>query len=131
MQTFKRALRTEDEHDLSMPQFRVLACLHQNKGVDLSTLAAHFVLTLPTLSKMIDGLVRRGYVTRAPSEQDRRRIVLGLTAAGTQVFKNGRARVELRMAAMLATLSLQEKRNISEAMKALRAALQPATSCKR
>lgn len=110
-------LRAQRPRGLSVPQFRVLAYLRHHPGSNLSDLAQHFGLTAPTMSRMVDGLVRRGFVVRAASAQDRRRVTLKLSRAGLGAFNTARSRVESRMAARVSNLSHPAKRRISEAMK--------------
>ena len=72
------AIRTEMRRhrgsDLSVPQFRVLVYLNRHAGASLSDIAEHMGLTLPSMSKMIDGLVLRGLVLRRTNPADRRRV---------------------------------------------------------
>lgn len=42
-------------------------------------------ITKQAVSQLVDTLVRRGYLTRSPDPQDRRRTILGLTGSGEQV----------------------------------------------
>ena len=82
MRTIRSEFRSQRSTDLSVPQFRALAYLKTNDGASLSSLASHLGLTLPSMSKLIDGLVSRGFVTRNEHQRDRRKIYLQLTAAG-------------------------------------------------
>lgn len=112
--------------ELTVPQFRVLAYLHRHKGSSLSDVAQHFSLSLPTMSKVVEGLVRRAFVIRDACTQDRRRVVLNLSESGLSAFDAARTRVESRMAQRLSTLSPQEKQTVSDAMDALRSLFDPA-----
>ena len=59
--------------------------LNRNQGASLSEVAEHVGLTLPSVSKMVDGLVTRGLLTRATDPGDRRRLTLSLTPAGAHL----------------------------------------------
>ena len=48
----------------------------------MSSVAEHVGLTLPSMSKMIDGLVARRLVERAISTRDRRQVTLALSPLG-------------------------------------------------
>jgi DNA-binding MarR family transcriptional regulator len=43
-------------------------------------------ISLPAMSSIIDGMVRRGLVASSPSRKDRRRIELNLTEKGKTIF---------------------------------------------
>jgi DNA-binding MarR family transcriptional regulator len=62
----------------------------------------------PTMSRTVDVLVTRGWLTRTPSEQDRREVQIGLTPNGQEVFKEARHKVQAHVAAALARLSQEE-----------------------
>src|ERR1041385_8673228 len=82
MRTIRSEFRGQRSRDLSVAQFRALAFIKSNDGSSLSSLATHIGLTLPSMSKLIDGLVSRGLVARSSHQQDRRKICLQLTRAG-------------------------------------------------
>ena len=63
MRTLRHEIRSRRPSDLSVPQFRVLAFLRGNEGSALSDVANHIGLMRPTMSKMVDTLVRRDLVT--------------------------------------------------------------------
>ena len=117
--------RNAHPFDLSIPQFRVLVFLRENAGTGLSALADYIRLALPTVSKVVDGLVKRGFVLRSPSERDRRCIVLRCSESGICAMDAARGRAESRMAALLSGCSDEEKQAILAAMTALRSAFEP------
>jgi DNA-binding MarR family transcriptional regulator len=82
-----RWLRAEMRHHgqphLSLSQLRVLHFLHRRTQASLSELADDLDVTRPTMSVMVDRLVQRGWVHRQDDAQERRRIALTLTEAGT------------------------------------------------
>ena len=82
MHIIRSEFRGQHSNDLSVPQFRTLAYIKNNDGASLSSLATHIGLTLPSMSKLIDGLVSRGLVIRSSHQGDRRKMCLQLTASG-------------------------------------------------
>lgn len=124
-----RAIRVEMRRhalDLSVPQFRVLTYLNRAEGASLSDVAEHIGLTLPSMSKMIDGLVVRGLVTRQTSTTDRRCVTLALTARGKSAFEAARRATQARLAQMLAALPAGERASVVQAMQALHPIFAPA-----
>src|SRR5256885_4470398 len=63
---------------LSLSHVRALGFLDANPDADLSALADYVGLTLPSMSTLVDGLVRRGLVVRLAAPRDRRRLRLRL-----------------------------------------------------
>lgn len=111
--------------DLSHQQFRTLAFLHHHEGASLSELAEHAGTSLPSTSKMIDGLVSRAMVTRQPYAKDRRRVELRLTDHGKSAFEDAETGAKARMGEILSALEPEECDAIRKAMSALRNAFRP------
>ena len=64
MLAIRAELRRHRTADLSVPQFRTLAFIDRQADASLSDVAEHIGLTLPSMSKIVDGLVTRKFVTR-------------------------------------------------------------------
>ena len=76
------------EEELSIPQFRLLAYLsHGDEAA--SRLADKLAVSRPSVTALVDGLVKRGYVERRACEGDRRRIDHVLTPAGRDALEAG------------------------------------------
>jgi len=119
MLAIRTEMRSHRGSDLSVPQFRVLVYLNRYKGASLSDIAEHMGLTLPSMSKMIDGLVARRLVTRRLAPGDRRRVTLALTALGKTARQSAYKATESRLAERLAALPESERRLIFRAMQVL------------
>ena len=81
MQAIRVEMRRGRGSDISIPQFRTLAFIQRNPDSSLSNLAEHLGLTLPSVSKLVDGLVKQELVIRQESTEDRRRLTLELTTS--------------------------------------------------
>jgi DNA-binding MarR family transcriptional regulator len=108
MKAIRKEIRNNRPAYLSLPQFRVLAFVHRREGASLSDVAEHIGITLPTASKLVDGLVKKDLVLRKYSACDRRRAVLNLTAQGRAVLEASGAAIQPGVARMLATLSPED-----------------------
>src|SRR5262245_44148028 len=119
-----RAIRTEMRRrrpaDLSVPQFRALAFVRRNPGASLSDVAEHLGLTLPTTSTLIDLLVARELVDRAPKPTNRRRVTLTLTELGASTYAAAHSDARSSLADRLAGLSNDERATVARAMRLLR-----------
>jgi len=85
----------------------------------LSELARHQAVSLPTVSRSVDMLVRRGWVERTVDETDRRQTLLGLTDQGRQVLADVRARAEQHIESKLSSMSAAERAQLSTAAQLL------------
>jgi len=85
----------------------------------MSSLAQHQTVSLPTISRSVDMLVRRGWLERWIDRHDRRQSMLRLTAQGRAALRAVKRRTELHMRRTLAPLSAGERRQLVGTMKVL------------
>ena len=80
-----------DEFHLALPQFDLLAALAQNNDQMRVKELCEILSAVPSsLSRRIDSLVERGYVTReeAPTVEDNRAVIVRLTRMGRLVWRD-------------------------------------------
>jgi len=123
MRTIGPEARKHSSSDLSMQQFRAMKTIEHHEGASLSLVSEHLGSTLSATSKLVEGLVERGYVRRKTSQDDRRRLILALSEAGTQVMESVHLHVITFLAGKLATLSPNRCAIVNLAMNILRSAL--------
>jgi DNA-binding MarR family transcriptional regulator len=70
------------ELGLSFTQVKSLHALREADDVNVKDVADRLGLSLPAMSRALDGLVQRGYVERTESEKDRRAKIVRLLPAG-------------------------------------------------
>ncbi len=131
MGTIRTEMRRHRTADLSVPQFRTLAFIDRNSGAALSEAAEHIGLTLPSMSKLIDGLVARKLVTRQTHPEDRRRLTLALTTRGLAALQASRAATRACLAEDLSALTDRERETIKQAMQILRPVFTPPGEARR
>lgn len=120
MHTIRAEFRSQRSRDLSVAQFRTLAYIKNNNGASLSSLAAHIGLTLPSMSKLIDGLVSRGLVTRDSDPEDRRKICLCLTSAGKNELEAAYEHTQAFLADKISSLAKEDLDTVSHSMRILK-----------
>ncbi len=120
MRVIRAEFRGQRSADLSMPQFRALAFIDSNDGASLSSLAWHIGLTLPSMSKLIDGLVSRGFVSRDEHHADRRKLCLRLTASGKKELASAFDHTEAFLADQLSTLAKEDLTTLLRSMQILK-----------
>jgi DNA-binding MarR family transcriptional regulator len=89
----------------------------------MSELARHKAVTLPTISRSVDMLARRGWVERCVDESDRRQTLVRLTADGRRVLADCRRRFEDLIDARLAPLSDDQRARLTSSLLAVAEAL--------
>ena len=119
MRAIRQEMRRQRKPGLSVPQFRILVMLNRNQGASLSEVAEHMGLTLPSISKMVDGLVVRDLLTRETDPGDRRRLTLSLTPAGHSSMQTAYAATQAYLAGRLAALAAPDREALIQAMAAL------------
>ena len=90
--------------DLSLAQYRLLGNLADGPS-QASTLAERLIVSRPSVTALVDGLLERGLVTRKGAEGDRRRVMHGLTPAGQKILKAADAAIEQRLESLAEELS--------------------------
>ncbi|GEM_PF-731746 len=120
MRTIRMRMREARAADLSVPQFRALAHLKKHPGVSLSDVAEYVGLTLPAASRMMDGLVARGYAERRLSAISRRSIELRLSAKGLEMLDVTLQHTRQALAELLAPLSEAQQATVTQALETLR-----------
>ena len=89
----------------------------------MSDLARHKAVSLPTISKSVDMLVRRGWVERWIDKSDRRQTLVRRTTGGRRVLAELRRRAERLLSAKLASLTPQEREQMTASLRRVRTAL--------
>ena len=119
MRFIRAEMRSHRGHDLSVPQFRALTFINRNPEVSLSHLAEHLGLTLPSTSKLVDGLANQKVITRRESKEDRRRLTLELTKSGEDILHTARSATLNHLKDVLRELTVDELSTVIRAMNLL------------
>ncbi|HEV3199935.1 MAG TPA: MarR family transcriptional regulator [Bryobacteraceae bacterium] len=121
----RRHIRDQQtETVLSAHQASVLDHLDDVDSTSLFALARHMGVTASTMSLTVDRLERGGYVTRARSTADRRRVDLRLTASGLRIKRQQKVLEPDLVAAMLGRLDEPRLRRALEGLELLAEAAQ-------
>ena len=83
----------------------MIRCVGKYPGITASQLAAQFYLDAGTVSTALGRLESKGLLERRRGQRDKRRVTLGLTAAGRAVDKEVAAPVEQAVEALLGSMS--------------------------
>jgi DNA-binding MarR family transcriptional regulator len=89
----------------------------------MSELARYQAVSLPTISRSVDMLVRRGWVERWVDKQDRRQTMARLTPSGRKMLAHIKQRTEQQVTRTLAPLNSAERAQLVSALNVLRRVL--------
>ncbi len=120
MRLLRTKFREKRVGDLSMAQFRTLAFVDANEGTSLSNVAGHIGLGPPSMSKLVEALVKRKLITRNLHGEDRRRICLALTAKGKRELDDAYQHTQSFFSEKFAELTDDERTQIAGAMNVMK-----------
>jgi DNA-binding MarR family transcriptional regulator len=115
-----RRLRVEDEAlGISAPRLSLLSVLVFAGPKRIGELARAEQVEPPTISRLVDGLVRDGLAVREPDPDDARAVRVRATPTGARTLRRGRARRVETLQTRLATLSPTELAALGEGVEVL------------
>ena len=96
-----RLLRQQDDGDLGATSTAALATVRKRGPITLGELASAEQVSPPTMTKVVEKLEGRRFVSRVVDPNDRRVARVTITAAGTRFLEHSRARRTAWLAARL------------------------------
>ena len=119
-----RRLRVEDEAlGISAPRLSALSVLVFAGPMRIGELARLEQVEPPTMTRLVDGLERDGYVTRSPDPDDARAVAVRATDTGREALLEGRRRRVEAFTTLLAALPQRELAQLARGVAALERAL--------
>jgi DNA-binding MarR family transcriptional regulator len=119
----ERRLRGRDRQNtetcLTHAQVRALVALREKTEVTAGALAKAADLNPASVTAMLDHLEERGIVARRRDVEDRRRVVVSLTAEGRRLMVEGRARWQGKLDAALRELDDEDVASAARVMRSL------------
>lgn len=119
MRYIRIEMRSLAKSELTIPQFRILARLSISETTNRE-LAEWIGVSAPTMTRMVDGLVKKNLVKRTSQVGDRRQIQLNLTEKGLVTFSRLRGLVQNKLAEKVEELTGEKKRQLANGLKVLR-----------
>lgn len=93
---------------ITQTQFLLLASTHAYTRCTMSTLARSLHVSMPTVSGVVDRLVRSGYLRRVPRSDDRRQVAVELTPKGQAFFQDFQTVIRRRWEEVLFSLEPED-----------------------
>ena len=75
--------------DLSVAELRILRLLREQGSSPMNRFCAVTMLSQPSITGLVDKLEKRGLVERVRSREDRREVLIAITAKGNQTYSTG------------------------------------------
>jgi len=120
MQLLRTKFREKRVADLSLAQFRILVFVDANPEASLSEAAGHIGLSLPSMSRLVDSLVKHNLLRRHVHDSDRRRICLALTGRGKRELDKAYQHTQSFFTGKFAELSDSERTQLAASMNLLK-----------
>jgi DNA-binding MarR family transcriptional regulator len=105
--------------DLTLAQLSILMALQECGPMRMTALASHQRVRTPTVTVAIRRLEKLGLVERSHDPTDLRAVVVGITPHGHAMRRTALATRHMQFAAMLTTLSPEDRASLNEALSPL------------
>ncbi|TXT62753.1 MAG: MarR family transcriptional regulator [Promethearchaeota archaeon] len=83
---FSRKIRESNLNILTPSQFRIILLLLQKDLIPIHQVGDRLSLTKSTLTSVLDNLEESGLISRVPSKEDRRKILIKLESKGNETI---------------------------------------------
>lgn len=115
----EQAVKTEEYRDITTNDMHVIEAIGIGCPKNMTAVAKALGVTTGTLTISVNSLVKRGFVERVRSEEDRRVVLVSLSGNGKQVFANHQKFHEEMIEAIVSRLSDGEQGVLEKALKDL------------
>jgi DNA-binding MarR family transcriptional regulator len=105
---------------LSLTQVRALSLIQRQPAANLSVVAEFLGVSLPTASRIVQGLVSAGLLVRQGSRSDRRQMALAISPAGDALLQTAYDGTQARLREQLQGLSADQQKALAQAMGVLK-----------
>jgi DNA-binding MarR family transcriptional regulator len=99
----------QSSEDLTLAQYYMLVPLRTERALPVSRLAEFAGVAPPTATRMIDSLERAGWVRRERTHDDRRNVLISLTADGRALLRRKQAELARRRRLLYERLEPDER----------------------
>ena len=112
----EKALTASEFKDISGNDMHILEAIGIQDPRNMSSVAKTLSVTVGTLTIAINNLVKKGYVNRARSEEDRRVVLISLSPKGRRAYDHHERFHQEMIDAVLGELSDEEAKLIAGAL---------------
>ena len=116
----QKALITGTFKEISINDMHIIDAIGIGEPKNMSTVAGEMAVTVGTLTTAINNLVKKGYVSRVRSAQDKRVVLLSLTVTGLSAYEKHAAFHQKMVSTVMEGLDGQEMEVLAHALEKLR-----------
>ncbi len=113
---------------LTHTQFLVLVAIHSHDRSPMRSLSTNLQVSMPTMTGIIERLVLAGFARRVTHPEDRRQVLVELTAKGKNIITEFQKAASVRWQTVLGTLNQKEIDVFDEIVMKLRENVRQANS---
>jgi len=112
----EKAIQTEEFQGITTNDVHVMEAIGVGEAKNMSTVAKALSVTMGTLTISVNSLVKKGYVQRIRSDEDRRVVLVSLTDRGRDAHEHHRLFHEKMIHEIVQGLSNEEKEVLSKTL---------------
>lgn len=115
----ERAIRTGEYQDVTANDMHVIEAIGTEEAKNMTSVARALDVTTGTLTIAVNSLVKKGYVNRVRSEEDRRVVLISLSEKGKRAFLHHRKFHDQMVGAVVEELTEEEQEVLEKALRKL------------
>ena len=112
----ERALRTEEYKNMTANDMHVIEAIGMEEQKNMTSVARSLDVTTGTLTISVNNLVKKGYVDRVRSEQDRRVVLISLSEKGKKAYLHHQKFHDKMIDAVVEELTEEEEEVLEKAL---------------
>ena len=117
----EKALTSSEFRDISVNDMHILEAVGTEEPRSMSSVAKSLSVTVGTLTIAMNNLVKKGYVNRARSEEDRRVVLISLSEKGEKAYYHHKKYHDDMIQAIMTDLDETQMDALTQALNKLRA----------
>ncbi len=112
--------RKLDPLNITWQQLAVLmACSDRDRSCTITEIAELLVVDLPSATRLVDRLCKKGFLSRERSEEDRRSVNCAITSEGRKIIKRAAGIRKQVLSSASAGLNSQEQKTLEKLLRKL------------
>lgn len=112
----EQAIRSGSFKDMTTNDMHVIEAIGLGEPKNMTSVAKTLMVTTGTLTISVNSLVKKGFVERVRSEEDRRVVLISLTAKGRKAFRDHQQFHEEMVSSVVSSLSEEEQLILQKAL---------------
>ena len=115
----ERAVRTGEYQDVTANDMHVIEAIGTEEAKNMTSVARALDVTTGTLTIAVNSLVKKGYVDRVRSEEDRRVVLISLSEKGRRAYLHHRKFHDEMIGVIVEELTEEEQQVLEKALRKL------------